>query len=51
MPLHPKDFDPHDLSGTYKGAARYFSLMSGPVPHGNRLLIESSAYLYCIGEK
>lgn len=46
-----KDLDPHMFSGCYNGAASYFSLMGGPVPHGNKLLIQSSAYLYCIGTK
>jgi hypothetical protein len=26
-------------------------MMGGPVPHGNRILIQSTAFLYCIGEK
>jgi hypothetical protein len=45
------EFDPCDFAGCYKGTASYFSVMGGPVPHGNKLLIQSSAYLYCIGEK
>ena len=46
-----KEFDPMDFAGCYKGSASYFMLMSGPVPVGNKLLIQSSAFLYCIGEK
>jgi hypothetical protein len=46
-----KDFDPYSFAGCYKGTASCFSMMGGPVPHGNRLLIQSTAYLYCIGEK
>ena len=46
-----KDFDPYDFAGCYKGSASYFMLMSGPVPAGNKLLIQSSSFLYCIGEK
>jgi hypothetical protein len=46
-----KDFDPNSFTGMGKGAASYFALMGGPVPHGNRLFIQSSAFLYCIGEK
>jgi hypothetical protein len=46
-----KDFNPYSFAGCYKGTASYFSTMGGPVPHGNRILIQSSAYLYCIGEK
>jgi hypothetical protein len=44
-----KDFNPLDFAGCYRGSASYFALMSGPVPHGDKLLIQSSAYLYCIG--
>ena len=43
-----KDFNPMDFAGCYKGVASYFMLMSGPVPHGDKLLIQSSAFLYCI---
>ena len=46
-----KDFDPYDFAGCYKGSASYFMMMSGPVPHGDKLLIQSSSFLYCIGEK
>jgi hypothetical protein len=46
-----KEFDPYIFAGCYKGSASYFMLMSGPVPAGNKLLIQSSAFLYCIGEK
>jgi outer membrane protein assembly factor BamB len=44
-------FDPIDFCGMNHASASYFSMMGGPVPHGSRLLIQSSAYLYCIGEK
>jgi hypothetical protein len=44
-----KDFDPHDFAGCYKGSAGQFTdRMSGVVPHGDRLYIQSAAYLYCI---
>jgi hypothetical protein len=46
-----KDFDPYDFAGCYRGSASYFAMMGGPVPVGNKLLIQSSAFLYCIGEK
>jgi hypothetical protein len=46
-----KEFDPYDFAGCYKGSAGYFMMMSGPVPAGNKLLIQSSAFMYCIGEK
>jgi hypothetical protein len=45
-----KDFDPFDFAGCYKGSASYFAMMGGPVPHGDKLLIQSSAFLYCIGD-
>jgi len=45
------EFDPYDLAGCYKGSQSFFAMMSGPVPQGSRLYIQSSAYLYCIGEK
>lgn len=44
-----KDFNPFDFAGCYRGSASYFALMSGPVPAGDKLLIQSSAFLYCIG--
>ena len=44
-----KEFNPMDFAGCYKGAASYFMLMGGPVPAGNKLLVQSTAYLYCIG--
>ena len=44
-----KEFDPYLFAGCYKGSASYFMLMCGPVPAGNKLLIQSSAFLYCIG--
>ena len=46
-----KDFNPFDFAGCYRGSASYFAMMSGPVLHGDKLLIQSSAYMYCIGEK
>jgi hypothetical protein len=42
------EFDPYEFAGCYKGSQSFFAMMSGPVPHGNRLYIQSSAYLYCI---
>jgi hypothetical protein len=51
MKNYLSEFDPYDFAGCYKGAASFFALMSGPVPHGRRLYIQSSAYLYCIGER
>jgi hypothetical protein len=51
MKNYLSEFDPYDFAGCYKGAASFFALMSGPVPHGSRLYIQSSAYLYCIGAK
>ncbi len=45
------EFDPLLFAHGYGGTAGYFSHMSGPVPVGNRLLIQSTAFLYCIGEK
>ena len=46
-----KEFDPYGFMGCYKGTANYCAMMGGPVPVGNRLLIQTSAFLYCIGEK
>jgi hypothetical protein len=43
------EFDPYDFAGCYKGAASYFHMMGGPVPHGSRLYMQSSAFLYCLG--
>ena len=43
------EFDPYDFARCYAGTASYFSLMGGPVPCGSRLLVQSTAYLYCIG--
>ena len=40
-----------DLAGCYAGAASHFMRMGGPVPVGKRLLIQTPAFLYCIGEK
>jgi hypothetical protein len=46
-----KDFDPYAFAGCYRGTPSYVTEhMSGPVPHGNRLLVQTSAFLYCIGE-
>ena len=44
-----KDFNPMDFAGCYRGSASYFAMMGGPVPVGDKLLIQSSAFLYCIG--
>ncbi len=46
-----KEFDPYGFMGCYKGTAAYCAMMGGPVPAGNKLLIQTSAFLYCIGEK
>jgi hypothetical protein len=46
-----KDFDPFLFVGCYKGAASNFSRMGCPVPVGNKLLIQTPTFLYCIGEK
>jgi hypothetical protein len=46
------EFDPFLFAGCYRGTPSYFGTdLAGVVPHGNRLLIQSSAFLYCIGEK
>ena len=44
-----KNFDPFDFNGCDRGVASYFMQMGGPVPAGDKLLIQSTAYLYCIG--
>lgn len=45
------DFDPLDFSGCYKGSVSYFgNMMSGVVPHGKRIYIQPSTFLYCVGE-
>ncbi len=46
-----KDIDPFQFVGCYKGAASNFSRMGCPVAAGNKLLIQTPAFLYCIGEK
>jgi len=46
------EFDPFLFAGCYKGTPSWFGTdLAGVVPHGNKLLIQSSAFLYCIGEK
>jgi len=45
------EFDPLLFAKGYGGTAGYVSQMGGPVPVGNRLLIQTTAFLYCIGEK
>jgi hypothetical protein len=46
------EFDPFLFVGCYCGTPSYFGTdLAGVVPHGNKLLIQSSAFLYCIGEK
>jgi outer membrane protein assembly factor BamB len=46
------EFDPFLFVGCYFGAPSWFGTdLAGVVPHGNKLLIQSSAFLYCIGEK
>jgi hypothetical protein len=44
-----KDIDPFQFVGCYAGAASNFSRMGCPVAVGNRLLIQTPAFLYCIG--
>jgi hypothetical protein len=46
-----KGFDPFDFAGCYRGSASYFMQMGGPVPAGDKLLIQSSAFMYCIGHR
>jgi hypothetical protein len=46
-----KDIDPFQFVGCYAGAVSQFLRMGGMVPVGNRLLIQTSAFLYCIGVK
>ena len=46
-----KDIDPFQFVGSYHGAASNFMRMGCPVAVGNKLLIQTSAFLYCIGEK
>jgi outer membrane protein assembly factor BamB len=46
-----KELDPFQFMGCYLGVAGYVHEMGGPVPHGNKMLIQTSAYMYCIGEK
>jgi hypothetical protein len=44
------EFDPFDFAGCYKGSHAAFSLeMGGPIPAGDKLFIQSSAHLYCLG--
>jgi hypothetical protein len=45
------EFDPYDFANCYGGSPCFFALMGGPVPHGTRLFIQSTAFLYCIGER
>jgi hypothetical protein len=44
-----RDFDPFIFVGGYRGAASNFSRMGCPVAVGNKLLIQTPAFLYCIG--
>ena len=46
-----KDIDPFQFVGCYAGAVSHFMRMGGMVPVGNRLLIQTPAFLYCIGEE
>jgi hypothetical protein len=44
------DRDPLVFSGVYQGSASYFGTdMSGVVGHGDRIYLQSAAFLYCIG--
>jgi hypothetical protein len=40
-----------EFAGCFAGAASQFMRMGGPVPAGERLLIQTPAFLYCIGEE
>ncbi len=45
------EFDPFLFVGCYCGTPSFFGTeLAGIVPHGNKLLIQSTAFLYCIGE-
>ncbi len=46
-----KEIDPFQFVGGYQGAASNFSRMGCPVAIGNKLLVQTPAFLYCIGEK
>jgi len=46
-----KDIDPFQFVGSYAGAVSQFMRMGGMVPVGKRLLLQTPAFLYCIGEK
>ncbi len=46
-----KDIDPFQFVGCYAGAVSHFMRMGGMVPVGKRLLLQTPAFLYCIGEK
>ena len=46
-----KDIDPFQFVGSYAGAASNFSRMGCLVAIGKRLLLQTPAFLYCIGEK
>jgi len=44
------EFDPLGFAACYAGAMAHFSAeMGGPIPCGERLLLQSTAYLYCLG--
>jgi hypothetical protein len=45
------EIDPFQFVGSYAGAVSQFMRMGGMVPVGNRLLLQTPAFLYCIGEK
>ena len=46
------EFDPLLFAGCYRGTPSYFGTdLAGVVPHGNKVLIQSSAFLYCIGKE
>ena len=46
------EFDPFLFAGCYRGTPSYFGTnLAGVVPHGDKLLIQSTAFLYCIGEE
>jgi hypothetical protein len=46
-----KDLDPFQFVGCYAGAVSQFMRMGCPVAVGKRLLIQTPAFIYCIGER
>ncbi|MFP4107243.1 MAG: PQQ-binding-like beta-propeller repeat protein [Phycisphaerae bacterium] len=49
--LTPHGLDKKPIAGAYTTILAHFGCAnSGPVPHGNRLFIQSATHLYCIGK-